>query len=319
MTSESAGRSGRCVIVGAAGFIGSHLAHRLRSDGVPVVGIIRAHHDDEALRAAGVDVVRADATSRDAIARVLHPGDVIFDLAGASGAATSFTDPAANLIANCGVTLALLQAAVALEPRPRIVFAGSRLQYGRVAALPVAESHVQRPTSPYGLHKSLSEAYLALYFERFGVPYAVARMTNPYGGDAGVRRPFNVFDQLIRRAVDDEEITIFGDGSQLRDYLHVDDVCEALVCLARAAGNPVVNVGSGEGIALADAVRLVVARAGGRIAFVPWPPDALAVETGSFYADITLARTLGFTPRIPFAEGVERTIARVRAARGASV
>ena len=204
--------------------------------------------------------------------------------------------------------LAVLEAAARLEPRPRIVFTGSRLQYGAAATLPVAESHPQLPTSPYGLHKMFCEAYLDLYRRRYGIGYAVARATNPYGGEAAGEQPYNVLDHVIRRAVRGEIVTIFGDGEQVRDYIHIDDMVAALELLARRADDPVVNIGSGAGITFRAAVERIVALAGGSIAYAAWPPELLAVETGSFVADISRARALGFAPQVGFEAGIARSI-----------
>jgi len=239
---------------------------------------------------------------------MLRPNDVVFALAGASGAAASFADPAANLTANCFPLLALLETAATLEPRPRIVFTGSRLQYGRVGDVRVAEDHELRPTSPYGIHKVFCEGYLELYRERFGIPYAVARLTNPYGGDGRPSRPYNVLDQIIARAVRQEKVTIFGDGSQLRDYIHIDDVVKALVLLSEREESLIVNIGSGTAISFRNAVERIVLRTGSMLDYAEWPPEMLAVETGSFIANIDRARAIGFTPTIEFDDGIMRSI-----------
>jgi UDP-glucose 4-epimerase len=305
----------RAVVIGAAGFIGSHLVRHLCEQGQDVVAFTRRSHDADALRSLGAAVVTGDAGSLADVRAVLAPGDLVFHLAGASGAAASVADPAANLAGNCSTLLAVLEVAARLEPRPRIVFMGSRLQYGAVARLPVDEDHPQIPTSPYGLHKAFCERYLDLYRRRYGIGYAVARATNPYGGEAGHARPYNVLDQVIWRASRGETVTVFGDGRQIRDYVHIDDMVAALELLGARDDDPVVNIGSGSGITFRDAVERIVARAGGAMTFVPWPPEMLAVETGDFVANIDRARALGYAPRVGFDDGIARSIGRVRALR----
>lgn len=305
---ESPFRGRRVVVIGAGGFIGSHVAERLASAGADVFAVLRREFYSTAMLAR-TTVVRADACSVADMAAVLRAGDLVYALAGRSGAAASVADPIGDLTANCGSMLALLEAASRLDPRPRIVFAGSRLQYGRVATLPVDEDHPMVPTSPYGLHKTFCERYLAYYHQAFGISYAVARLTNPYGSTQPQSdRSYNVLDQIVRQSLRGESVTVYGDGAQLRDYVHIDDVVDALLLLGSRTENAVVNIGSGSGVTFRDAVEAIVARTGGTLSSVPWPEAALAVETGSFVASIERARALGFVPRVSFAEGIERSI-----------
>jgi UDP-glucose 4-epimerase len=168
------------------------------------------------------------------------------------------------------------------------------------------------------VHKHTVEEYLKLYRRLFGLRFAVARVTNPYGPcqPAG-RTAYGVINRLIHLALADETLTIYGDGEQQRDYLHVSDVVDALIRLAMSAASDgrIYNVGSGSGTRMIDAARLIVDIAGGgRIAHVPWPPLAEQIETGDFVADISRIRAeVGWTPAIPFAAGLEETVSFYRA------
>ncbi|GAC1426162.1 MAG: NAD-dependent epimerase/dehydratase family protein [Candidatus Velthaea sp.] len=310
MSDGIAGR--RHVVLGANGFIGSHLLQALVQRNADVVAVVRTADAAYALETSGHTVEVADVRSPDAMRRLLRPNDIVFQLAGRSGAAESIADPYGSLVDNCGPVLAVLEAAAHLHPRPRIVFTGSRLQYGRVSSVPVTEDAPLVPTSPYGLNKTMCEAYLDLYGRQYGIGYAVARLTNPYGASAVRARPYNVLDQIVARALSGETISVFGDGSQIRDYIHIDDAVTALLLLAEHTDDIIVNVGSGSGIAFRDAVEYIIAAAGGHIAFVPWPTDAAAVETGDFVASIDRIRRLGFTPQIDFRTGINRSIAYAR-------
>lgn len=303
----------RYVVLGANGFIGSHLLRELSKRKAEVLAVVRSDDASRALHALGYAVEVADIRSPDALRGLIASNDIVFQLAGRSGAADSVADAYGSLVDNCGTMLALLDTAAALDPKPRIVFTGSRLQYGRVASIPVGEDSPLVPTSPYGLHKTMCEAYLELYRRRYGIGYAVARLTNPYGASTITRtRSYNVLDQIVDRALCNETITIFGDGRQIRDYIHISDAVNALLLLAARSDDVIVNVGSGSGIEFREAVEHIVGCAGGRIAHVPWPADALAVETGDFVASIERARGLGFAPRVDFASGIEQSIIDAR-------
>ena len=107
----------------------------------------------------------------------------------------------------------------------KIVFAGSRLQYGHPARVPVSEDAPQEALCLHAIHKQTVEQYLALYRRLFGIRYTVARITNPYGpGQPAGRTAYGVINRLIHLAIADRALTIYGDGVQLRDYVHVDDV-----------------------------------------------------------------------------------------------
>ena len=306
----------RVVVVGAGGFIGSHLCRRLVDLRADVVGLVRCKTAVDHLPRA-MTIARADATSREQLGPLVQGGDIIFQLSGRSGAAASMAEPAADMLANCGSMLALLEVAATRDPRPRVIFTGSRLQYGRVSTLPVDETHPKLPTSPYGLHKTLCEEYLEYYHRQFGVTYSVARLTNPYGNAfTNMTQSYNVFDQLIARASAGRTLTVYGDGRQIRDYIHIDDVVDALLLLGRLPDTTIVNIGSGNGIAFVDAVREIAVRTGESIVFTAWPQQALAVETGDFVANIDKAKRLGFVPKIPLAQGICRAILRHDASAG---
>lgn len=261
-------------------------------------------------RLAGVEVVVGNAADPSLIRAALSDVDVVIHLAGHSGAASSASDPVFDLTENVGGLITLLEAVRAQERSIRVVFPGSRLEYGRVRTLPVLESDPIRPVSPYGANKYACELYFDLYARMYGISYAVARLTNPYGpSETPANREYNVINRLIAAARLGETITVYGEGKQLRDYVFVEDAVEALALLAARADNVVANVGSGKGIAFLSAVQTIVRIAGrGEIVFAPWPPAAERVETGDFVADITHIRSLGWEPRTAFEDGVTATI-----------
>jgi nucleoside-diphosphate-sugar epimerase len=226
-------------------------------------------------------------------------------------------EPSNDLDVNCRGNLALIEAIRESNPRAKLVFIGSRLQYGKVSALPVAEDAAADPLSIHAIHKHTVEQYLKLYRRLYGFRYTVARVTNPYGpGQPSGRTAYGVVNRLIHLALAGGTLTIYGDGRQQRDYIHVDDVVSALVRLGETdvADGRVYNVGSGTGTRMIDLADAIVSIAGsGRVEHTEWPLAARQIETGDFIADISKIGTeIGWSPAVPLRAGLERTLAHYR-------
>lgn len=310
--------AGRAVlIVGGLGFIGVNLTSRLAEAGarVTVVTPVRERHADQsaAFERRGVRVVEGDIRDRHLMAGLVAGQQVIFNLSGQSGALRSMEDPWTDLDVNLRGNLVLLDAMREVNPEAKLVLAGSRLQYGKPSRLPVREDDERLPLSVHAIHKQTIEEYLHLYGRLFGLRWSAARVTNPFGpGQPTGRTAYGVINRLIFLALADEPLTLYGDGSQQRDYVYVDDVVDALAELGadeRSDGR-VYNVGSGLGTRMIDVARMIIdITGGGRVQHVPWPPLAQQIETGDFVADITRIREeLGWRPRVSLRDGLEQTV-----------
>jgi UDP-glucose 4-epimerase len=316
-------RSSRVLVVGGLGFIGVNLTDRLLNDGasVTVLTPLRERHGDEAdaFERRGARIVEGDLRDRDLLPTVVAKQDVIFNLSGQSGAIRSMEDPWSDLDINLRGNLVLLESIRSVAPATKLVFAGSRLQYGKPSHLPVQEDDEGDPLCLHAVHKRTVEEYLNLYQKLFGVRSTIARITNPYGpGQPKGRSAYGVINRLIHLAVAGEALTIYGAGDQLRDYVHVADVVDALgrMALSTDADGRAYNVGSGVGTRLVDAANTIVEMVGrGRVQHVPWPPLAQQIETGDFVADVSRARLeLGWTPLRALRAGLKDTIAHYRSA-----
>ena len=308
------------LITGGLGFIGSNLTRRLAREGVTVTVVAPhapARESATELASMGVDVVTGDVRDAALMQGAVRDRDVVFHLAGQSGAVRSIEDPFTDLDVNYRGTLVLLEAMRHAHTR-KLVFAGSRLHYGHVQSLPVDEAQPADPLSPHAIHKSAAENAIKVYAQLFNIRAVVARITNPYGaGQPRERTAYGVINRLVHLALAGEALTIYGDGRQLRDYVHVDDVTGALASMGRsdAADGRTYNVGSGVGTPLVDAAQMIVEIAGrGRIEHIAWPELASRVETGDFVADISrIRRDLGWAPSTLLRDGLERTVSFYRA------
>ncbi len=309
------------LVIGGLGFIGINLTGRLAALDAKVTALTpnRERHEEQAtaFERSGVRVVEGDLRDRAVMSHIVAGHDVIFNLSGQSGAVRSMEDPWTDLDVNCRGNLVLLEAVREFAPSARIIFVGSRLEYGRPEIVPVGEDALHDPLCLHAIHKRTVEDYLRLYGRLFGIHFAIARVTNPYGpGQPRGRTAYGVVNRLIHLALAGEPLMIYGDGSQQRDYVHVDDVVSALVALgaSEASDGRVYNVGSGIGARMIDVARQIIDIAGGgHVQHVDWPELAARIETGDFVADISRIRhEVGWTPAVPLREGLERTVAHYR-------
>jgi len=310
--------AGRPVTVLGLGFLGFNLVTRLHDLGAQVTVLTRRRH--QAVMAQlppGIRVLEGDIRREEDVRLAIEGVTAVFNVCGVSGAALSNADPASDLSVNCAGVLTVLESVRRWQPKAHVVFAGSRLQFGRPATLPVAEDHPQRPTSFYGIHKVAAEAYHTAYSQLHGVPTTVLRLSNPYGfGLTGLQTGYNVLNNFVLLALNGREIEVFAPGSQMRDYVHVRDVVEAFLRAAsdeRAAGQSF-NIGSGVATRLIDAASTIVDVVGrGKVTLAPWPERYLAAETGDFVFDVSKARReLGWQPHVSFLQGIQMTVERAK-------
>lgn len=307
----------RAVVLGAGGFLGSHLCRHLLDNGWEVTGLVRdaaAPHVDRRLAGVRSDLrlVEGGAGDEQVLADLLPGSDAVFPLAGRSGAARSMSTPLLDLAANGAAQLAMLEALRRHAPEARTVFPGSRLQYGRVVDLPVREDTPTAPVSVYGVHKALGESYHQLYARVYGVRTCSLRISNPYG--PGQDRPdeaFGVVGTFLATAARGGTIRLYGGGHQLRDYVYVRDLCgllELAVTQPEAVGE-VFNAGGPVPTSLREMAETVVAVVGsGEVVDAPWPEDAAAVETGDYVGSSDkAAAVLGWRPAVSLVEGLSLT------------
>ncbi len=310
----------RVLISGGTGFIGSALARRLQNQCEVVVttrdsarAAARYGPDAPEFIEVGVPLSDKDAEQLTAAAESV---DVVFNLSGSPGAVHSNSDPLLSLAVGCADQLRFLHACTATGRRPHVVFASTRLVYGRVHQNPVAESHPLSPQSFYAAHKLCVENYHSVFALQGALTYTNCRIANPFGIDLGVNPSveYSFLNQMIRKGVDLIPIRLFGDGGQLRDYIYIEDLVDALILCGvnQDARNRTFNIGSGIGVSIADTARHIAELTGTAIEFIPWPDGYKSVETGDFVTCIEALKTLGFSPRFALGEGLAACVEMTR-------
>jgi UDP-glucose 4-epimerase len=307
------------MITGGLGFIGSNIARRLVEFGSDVLLMDSLIPDSGAnfFNIDGIaDKVRvniADVRQESTMHHLVRDREVIFNLAGQVSHIDSMKDPYTDLEINCRSQLSILEACRKFNPAVKIVFAGTRQVYGKPDSLPVTESHLVRPVDVNGINKAAGENYHLLYNNVFHVRACSLRLTNVYGPRQLIKHNRQGFiGWFIRLALEGREIQIFGDGSQIRDLVYVDDAADAFLRAGAsdACNGQVFNVGGSEPISHTDLVELLLDVAGtGSVRHVPWPPEKKAIDIGSFYADSSRFRgAVGWEPRVSLRAGFAKTL-----------
>jgi UDP-glucose 4-epimerase len=320
----------RCLVTGGLGFIGSNLALTLARAGaeVTVLDALVPRHggnawnlvaDDGDAPSDAIRVIEADVgdVERDDVHDVTTSAELVFNLAGQVSHVDSMNDPVFDLSVNAASQFAFLDLVRRENPRAVVVYTSTRQIFGKPRYLPVDEEHPVAPVDVNGISKFAAEQLHLLYHEVYGVPASAVRLTNVFGPRQRLRDDYQGFLPIfVRRALDDEAITVFGEGDQQRDCLYVDDVVDVLVrtALTDEAHGQIFNVGNDEHLSLRTIAETIVAAAGsGRVESVAWPADRDAIDIGSYFGDSSKAkRILGWEPRVSFADGMARTVAFYR-------
>jgi len=308
----------KILVTGGAGFIGAHVTEKLRERGDDVV-VLDNFNDfyDPAIKRAnvaafdGVKVVEGDIRDGELVARLFAEEgfDAVLHLAAMAGVRRSLSDPLLYSDVNVRGTQILLRQ---LEARPetRFVFASSSSVYGANESVPFREDDdIHQPVSPYAATKRAGELLAFTHHHLYGTPVTCLRFFTVYGPR---QRPEMAIHKFTRMILDGEAIPFFGDGSTRRDYTYIDDIVDGVLrALDRPNGYRIYNLGESETVSLADLVRLI-----GEVSGCEPILDRQPLQAGDVmvtYADVSRARAeLGYEPRTPLREGLERFLAWYR-------
>lgn len=307
------------LITGGLGFIGSNLAIRLVEEGanVTLVDNMLPGHGGNLFNISVIkdklNVNFSDIRDPLIMDYLVRDKDYIFHLAGQVNHIESIKNPLLDLDINCKGTLVVLESCRKYNPKAKIIFTGTRGQYGNSIKLPVDEEHPMNPKGIYAITNLAAEKMIMAYYNVHGIKGICLRITNTYGPRHQMRHDqFGVLNWFIRRAIDNEAISIFGDGKILRDFLYVDDLVECLlkIGLEKKAWGEIFNVGSGKPINFLNLAKKVVEIAKkGRVKFSDFTKERKALEPGDYYTDITkIKKFIDWRPQTELEEGIRRTI-----------
>ncbi|PYO40593.1 MAG: LPS biosynthesis protein WbpP [Gemmatimonadetes bacterium] len=311
----------RCLITGGAGFIGSHLVEHLVAAGHDVVvldDLSTGRRENLAAVRRRVCFMRGSVADLNTCRRAMEGVDYVLHHAAVTSVPRSVNDPGVAHTVNATGTMNVLLAARDARVR-RVVYAGSTSVYGNSMVLPNSEDHVANPLGPYAASKLAGEGYCLAFHAAYGLDTVVLRYFNIFGPRQDPNSPYAaVVPRFIAAALAGEPPTIYGDGSQTRDFVYVANVVRANLLAAQApaarVAGQVFNVGCGRSVSVNELWDRVRALTG--VPVLPRREAARAGEVQSSLASIAKARDLvGYRPEVDFDEGLRRTIAFCREAR----
>ena len=283
------------VVTGGSGFIGRRLVKRLQDEGVEVTVIDLKPFPGRAVRS-----VVGDTYDPAVIAKaVTTDTDTIFHFAASTSVLKSVVDPDLTFRNNIAATHQLLEAARRNSVRS-FIFASSNAVAGDVGSATITEDTVLRPLSPYGATKAAMEMMLSSYSASYGILGGALRFSNVYG--PGMAEKDSFIPRLMRAALNGTGVEIYGDGEQIRDVVHVDDVVSGVLTAWRTGHIGPLIIASGSSISVNDMVK--TAR---KITKAPIPVhhvDAKQGEMPAVVVDISRAKALGYHPEFSFEKGL---------------
>ncbi|MFQ5688371.1 MAG: NAD-dependent epimerase/dehydratase family protein [Candidatus Scalindua sp.] len=304
----------KILITGGLGFIGSTLAHRLvkTEADIYLIDSLIPEYGGNNFNIDGIEdrvkVNIADVRDKHSMDYLVKGKDIIFNLAGTLSHIDSMNDPFTDLEINCRSQLSILESCRKNNRDVKIIFAGTRGQYGKADLLPVDENHLMHPTDVNGINNIAGESYHILYNNIYGIRAVSLRLTNTYGPRHQMRHhKQGIINWFIRQLIEEQTIKLYGNGKQIRDINYVDDVVEALLLAAcnEKANGEVFNLG-GIPKNLIDLVEAMIDVYGkGNYELIPFKDDLKKIEIGDYIANYEkIKNTVGWQPKISLEEGL---------------
>jgi UDP-glucose 4-epimerase len=297
------------LILGGAGFIGTHLANALLEAGhvVRIFDRISTGLPSSVTGHPRLEYLEGDVLNVDDLETALRDMEYVYHLVSTTLPKSSNDNPEYDISTNLVVSVRLLEAARRKDIRKIVFMSSGGTVYGIPRQVPIDEGHACNPISSYGIVKLAIEKYLHLYRELHGLNSCTVRLSNPFGEYQRIQSAQGAVGVFLYRALHRQSIEIWGDGSVTRDYIYVGDVVEALIRILDYNGpHKTFNIGCGAGMNLNDIIGEIETVIGHKVVRVYKPARRFDVPTNVL--DITLAKKeLGWSPRTPFGEGLART------------
>jgi UDP-glucuronate 4-epimerase len=305
------------LITGGAGFIGSHLSERLLLENHNVVCIdnfddfyarkIKEQNISSQLNQPNYKLVEGDIRRFEQLLQLFneHSFDIVYHIAARAGVRPSIQDPLLYEDVNIKGTLNLLEC-IRQHPVKQFIFASSSSVYGINSKVPFSETDsVDLPISPYAATKRACELFCYTYHHLYQIPVSCLRFFTVYGPR---QRPEMAIHKFVKAIINEEEITLYGDGSSKRDYTFVEDIVSGLIALKDIkVGFEIFNLGNSNVVSLKELIS-VIENATGKAAKINWMPDQPG-DVPITYSDISKAADFfGYNPKTNIEQGIKKFV-----------
>lgn len=304
----------RALVIGGNGFIGSHLVDELITRGWDVVVVDLRERRYEPLP-SGVRFVRGDLSQAHLVKEALTNVDIVYHLAWATVHETSNQDPVEDVRSSLILSINLLEECRHAELARFVFVSSGGTVYGPAREVPIPETHPQDPITAYGINKLAIEKYLKMFKHLYGLDYAILRPSVPYGPRQSPLARQGAVAVFLYRVGHGLPVTVWGDGTNTRDYFYISDLVEALVACAERplSKEHIFNIGGTEEISVNQLIRLVEETVGKRAIVQHEPPRPF--DVGQIALDTRRAQQeLGWRPKVPLSQGLARTWAWISSA-----
>lgn len=300
----------RCLVLGGRGFIGSHLVDALLARGHFVRCFDRPHVaplGEAHLTNPNFELFEGDLVSETDLTEALVGCEVCFHLVSTTLPKSSNADPVFDVESNVLGTVRLLTHAVKSGLKKVIFVSSGGTVYGVPTQLPILETHATDPICSYGISKLAIEKYLGLFHQLHGLDYTVLRIANPYGERQRTHASQGAVAVFLGKVLRGEPVEIWGDGSVVRDYIHIADVVDALLLgfERTGGGEHVFNIGAGRGHSLNEVLD-VIEKVTGRAADRRYLPGRAFDVPASVLSIARAQQSLGWSPKVSFEQGLEK-------------
>jgi len=312
-------RGTRTLVTGGLGFIPSNVVRALATLGSSVVAVdsLSPGQGGNRFNLAGiadkVDLRIADIRDEAAMTDAVKSCDFVFNMAASVSHLDSLKDPFPDFDVNARGNLLMLEVIRKNAPAARVVYAGTRSEYGLIQTSPVSETHPLLPTETNSANKAVAGMYHTAYHIAHGLQTVTMRLTTTYGPRMLVKHWRQGFiNWFVRLAVEGGTFQLYGDGTQVRDLVYVDDTVRALLLAPIVPGTAgqTFNIGSAVPVSLKEIAEILIDISGkGAIEYTPFPEDAKRIEIGDYVADVTkITDVIDWRPLVSLRDGLERSI-----------
>jgi UDP-glucose 4-epimerase len=309
----------RILITGASGYLAANLIGMLKKIDCTIIRLSRTNNLLAISSTAKIVDIHGDIRTKEIWEQSLDNVDIVYHFAAQTSVYSAKDDPYADLQANVVPMLNLLETCKNKNLNPIILFSGTATEVGIIESLPIAETCKDLPITIYDMHKLMAENYLKYYCYKKIVRGATLRLANVYGpGPTSSDTGRGVLNMMIQKALDGKDLTVYGKGDCLRDYIYAEDVISAFLLtpihIEQANGNYFV-LGSGKGYTIAEAINLIADRAAlktkqqVKVKYIEPPPALSPIETRNFIADTKqFALATGWRACYSLTDGIDRTM-----------